>query len=103
MSDRVNGFPSCCGTLLALLLALTVASSATAAKEAWDHVANIKDAATRLALLHRREGSPGVLKFLDACYRTQLLASEFSQGLEFLHGAGLYAHAGSGDGLLADS
>ena len=35
-----------------------------------------------LRLLHKREGSPGVLKFLDACYRTQLLASEFSQGLE---------------------
>jgi hypothetical protein len=80
VSDRRNGFPSCCGILLAL--ALFAASSAAAAKESWDHVANIKDAAARLALLHRREGSPGVLKFLDACYKTQLLASEFSQGLE---------------------
>lgn len=78
----MKGIRGCCGTLLALFLALTAASSTVAAKETWDHVANIKDAATRLAILHKREGSPGVLKFLDACYRTQLLASEFSQGLE---------------------
>jgi hypothetical protein len=69
------------GVLLALLLASSPAMPA-AAKEIWNHVANIKDAATRLADLHKREGSPGVLKFLDACYRTQMLASEYSQGLE---------------------
>ena len=55
---------------------------ATAEKSAWDHAANIKDAAGRLVQLHRREGSPGVLKFLDACYRTHLLASKSTQGLE---------------------
>jgi hypothetical protein len=55
---------------------------ASAAKETWDHVANVKDAAKRLGDLHRREGSAGVLKFLDACYRTQMLASEYSPGLE---------------------
>ena len=55
---------------------------ASAAKETWDHAANIKDAAKRLAELHRREGSQGVLKFLDACYRTQTLASNYSAGLE---------------------
>jgi hypothetical protein len=55
---------------------------ASAAREAWDHAANIKDAAKRLAELHRREGSQGVLKFLDACYRTQTLASDYSAGLE---------------------
>lgn len=48
----------------------------------WDHAANIKDAAGRLAILHKREGTPGVLKFLDACYQTHLLANDFSQGLE---------------------
>jgi hypothetical protein len=55
---------------------------ASAAQENWDHVANIKDAAKRLGELHRREGSAGVVKFLDACYRTQMLASEFNAGLE---------------------
>src|SRR5690606_31425249 len=82
VTHRRKGVWGSCGVLLALGLALAVASPATAAKRGWDSVANVKDAATRLALLHRREGSQGVLKFLDACYRTQLLASKFSQGLE---------------------
>ncbi len=68
--------------LAILLLAAAVAPPAAAAKETWNHVANIKDAATRLAALHNREGSTGVLKFLDACYRTQMLSSEYTQGLE---------------------
>ena len=61
---------------------VVLAAPASAAPGKWDHAANVKDAATRLAILHRREGSPGVLKFLDACYRTHLLASAFTQGLE---------------------
>ncbi len=68
--------------LALLLLAVAVASPAAAAKEKWDHVANIKDAAARLAVLHNREGSAGVLKFLDACYRTQMLSSDYTQGME---------------------
>ncbi len=59
-----------------------LASPAHAAPGKWDHAANIKDAAERLAKLHKREGSTGVLKFLDACYRTHLLASEYTKGLE---------------------
>ena len=65
-----------------MLLAATAAAPARAEIGAWDHNANIKDAAMRLGALHRREGSPGVLKFLDACYRTHMLASEFTKGLE---------------------
>jgi hypothetical protein len=68
------------GMIFAAVVLLTTQVSAAPGK--WDHAANIKDAATRLANLHRREGSPGVLKFLDACYRTHLLASEFTRGLE---------------------
>ncbi len=63
-------------------MSLVAVPHASAAKETWDHVANIKDAARRLGVLHRQEGSAGVLKFLDACYRTQMLASEYSPGLE---------------------
>jgi hypothetical protein len=74
---RIGGL----GVALALIVAM-LASAPVAAKENWDHVANIKDAAVRLAALHKREGSAGVLKFLDACYKTQLLSSKFSQGLE---------------------
>jgi len=70
-------------TVVALFaMAIVAVPHVSAAKETWDHVANIKDAAKRLADLHRREGSAGVVKFLDACYRTQMLASEFSAGLE---------------------
>ena len=64
------------------LAAVCAVAPAHAEKTDWDHAANIKDAATRLAVLHKRQGSPGVLKFLDACYRTHLLASDFTKGLE---------------------
>ncbi len=68
---------------VSVLLAWCVAAlPAHAELGKWDHAANIKDAATRLAKLHRKEGSIGVLKFLDACYRTHMLAEAFSQGLE---------------------
>lgn len=53
-----------------------------AAKSDWDRTANIKGAAKRLAALHRAEGSQGVVKFLDACYKTHTLAAEFTEGLE---------------------
>jgi hypothetical protein len=52
------------------------------AKETWDHVANVKEAAKRLAELHKQKGSAGVLKFLDACYRTQTLSSSYTPGME---------------------
>ena len=75
-------------SLLAAVMAVVVpalpaqSEAAKAEKQSWDHAANVRDAAGRLAVMHQREGSPGVLKFLDACYRTHLLASEFNQGLE---------------------
>lgn len=70
--------------LIAASAALSLAAAAPAYAELgnWDHVANVKDAAGRLAALHRAEGSAGVIKFLDACYRTHLLAETFTQGLE---------------------
>ena len=58
------------------------AESTKAEKPAWDRAANIKDAAERLGALHRREGTQGVIKFIDACYRTHMLASEYNKGLE---------------------
>ncbi len=70
---------------VAWFVALALASSfipAQAAKPAWNQTANIKEAAGHLAKLHRSQGSQGVLKFLDACYRTHTLASEFNRGLE---------------------
>jgi hypothetical protein len=66
----------------AIICGVVLATAAHAARGDWDHAANIKDAASRLAVLHKREGSQGVLKFLDACYRTHLLASDYTKGLE---------------------
>lgn len=65
-----------------LVAAIGAAAPASAASESWDHKANITDAAKRLVVLHRREGSNGVLKFLEACYKTHLLSSAFTAGLE---------------------
>jgi len=71
------------GFLAALLLGAAATAPVPAlAKETWDRAANIKEAAKRLAELHKREGSSGVLKFLDACYRTQMLSSNYTAGLE---------------------
>lgn len=64
------------------LSAVELAAAAHAAPGNWDHRQNIKEAAERLVKLHRREGSTGVLKFLDACYKTHLLAEKFTKGLE---------------------
>lgn len=63
-------------------LVLLVAATATQANPVWDHAANITDAANRLVAMHRAQGTPGVIKFLDACYKTHSLASTFSAPLE---------------------
>jgi len=68
--------------VLCMLASVAFAAPSANAKETWNHVANIKEAATRLSELHKREGSTGVLKFLDACYRTQMLQTEYTAGLE---------------------
>jgi len=68
--------------LTGLTVAMTLLAAPAIAKPAWDQAANIKSAAERLVVLHRSQGSVGVLKFLDACYKTHTLASDFNAGLE---------------------
>jgi hypothetical protein len=66
-------------------LSVVAPAQAEAAKTelaTWDRAANIKQAAERLGVLHRREGTQGVIKFIDACYRTHMLAEAYGQGLE---------------------
>ena len=48
----------------------------------WDQVANIKDAAERIARLQQSRGADAVMRFIDACYRTHILASNYSAALE---------------------
>ncbi len=77
----MNSMDKAIATMFALMV-LALAAPAHAAKPEWNQTANIKEAAGHLAKLHRAQGSQGVLKFLDACYRTHTLASEFNRGLE---------------------
>jgi hypothetical protein len=61
---------TCCGTV------------AAASKPDWDQVENIKDAATRLAQLQRTQGAQKAFEFIDACYRTHSLSTEYTRAFE---------------------
>lgn len=65
-----------------MLAVLTIAAPAHGAKPAWDQVKNVKESAERLGVLHRKSGANGVLKFLDACYRTHTLSSKYTSAVE---------------------
>ncbi len=67
--------------LLVLLGALSSAPVRAAAPD-WDRTENVREAADQLVKRHRASGSNGVLKFLDACYRTHMIASKFTRALE---------------------
>ncbi|MGQ0673451.1 MAG: hypothetical protein ACT4N2_11340 [Hyphomicrobium sp.] len=51
-------------------------------KPAWDRIANIKDAATRIGKLQRSKGVKAVYEFIDACYRTHSIAESYTAGFE---------------------
>ncbi len=68
--------------LAPLFSVFLVGSIAFAAKPAWDQVKNVKESAERLGVLHRKSGANGVLKFLDACYRTHTLSSKYTSAVE---------------------
>jgi hypothetical protein len=63
-----------------LLLALALLAGAGAPD--WDQVANIKDAATRLAEMQRTQGAARTFKFIDACYKTHSLSSNYTKAFE---------------------
>lgn len=64
--------------LAASLLALVPAAAAPA----WDQVENIKEAAGHIAVLHAKQGPQKAIEFIDACYRTHGLASDYSRAYE---------------------
>jgi hypothetical protein len=48
----------------------------------WDQVANIKDAALRLAEMQRTQGATRAMAFIDACYKTHSLSSRYTKAFE---------------------
>jgi hypothetical protein len=71
------------GALLAVpLLFAASAALATAGKPDWDQVDNIKDAATRLAQMQRTQGATRAFAFIEACYKTHSLSSNYTKAFE---------------------
>jgi len=48
----------------------------------WDQVENIKEAATRLAQMQRTQGATKAFVFIDACYRTHSLSTDYTKAFE---------------------
>ena len=51
-------------------------------KTDWDQVANIKQAAKRIALLQRRRGAGAAMTLISSCYKTHTLFQDYSRGFE---------------------
>jgi len=68
--------------LAAGLLAVCALPLAAAEEPDWDQVANIKDAAMRLAEMQRTQGATRAFAFIDACYKTHSLSSHYTKAFE---------------------
>lgn len=66
----------------AAVIGLGSTSLAAAHDPGWDQVENIKEAATRLAQMQRTQGATKTFGFIDACYRTHSLSSEYTKAFE---------------------
>ncbi len=66
----------------AALLIAALPAQAAKTKRDWNQVENVKGAAKRLGDMHRRQGAEATLKFLEACYKTHMLAERYTEGLE---------------------
>lgn len=68
--------------LVAAVVMACASPLAAANKPDWDQIANIKDAAERLAKLQRTQGATRAFAFIDACYRTHSLSSKYTKAFE---------------------
>jgi hypothetical protein len=67
----------------AALVACTVTPAIAApAKPDWDQVANIKDAALRIAEIQRTQGASKAFDYISDCYKTHSLSSEYTKAFE---------------------
>jgi hypothetical protein len=64
------------------LIGMSTTSLVAAQDPKWDQVENIKEAATRLAQMQRTQGATKAFTFIDACYRTHSLSSDYTKAFE---------------------
>jgi hypothetical protein len=71
------------GLAAAALVACGVTPAIAApAKPDWDQVANIKDAALRIAEIQRTQGASKAFDYISDCYKTHSLSSEYTKAFE---------------------
>jgi hypothetical protein len=64
------------------VIGMSTTSLVAAQDPKWDQVANIKEAATRLAQMQRTQGATKAYVFIDACYRTHSLSTDYTKAFE---------------------
>src|SRR5262249_39364288 len=74
-------------TVLGVVAAVGLAAAGGGAHAAaevpdWDQAANIKDAALRLAEMQRTQGATRAFEFINACYKTHSLSSNYTKAFE---------------------
>jgi hypothetical protein len=80
---RQGGWRRIASAVLAAGLVLECgAARATNGQPDWDQVANIKEAAVRLAEMQRTRGATRAFAFIDACYKTHRLSSHYTKAFE---------------------
>jgi hypothetical protein len=80
---RQGGWWRIASAVLAAGLILECGTARAAAEQPeWDQVANIKDAALRLAEMQRTRGATRAFAFIDACYKTHGLSSQYTRAFE---------------------
>jgi hypothetical protein len=72
------------GVAAAAALAACCLAPAVAApgKPDWDQSANIKDAAQRIAEIQRTQGATKAFNYIEDCYKTHSLSSEYTKAFE---------------------
>jgi hypothetical protein len=66
----------------AAVISMSTTSVAAAHDPKWDQVENIKEAAARLAQMQRTQGATKAFVFIDACYRTHSLSTDYTKAFE---------------------
>jgi hypothetical protein len=64
------------------VIGMSTTSLVAAQDPQWDQVENIKEAATRLAQMQRTQGATKAFVFIDACYRTHSLSTDYTKAFE---------------------